>query len=137
MYAGESRRAPQVARAAAPLKVFLLGRFEVLREDGPVPGDAWRRRRPADLLKLLAITPGRSLARDRAIHALWPGKDAASGANNLHRALYDLRQIVGGRWVDLDHGRVFLSQDVWLDIDAFELSAASPDPADRAEAAAL
>ncbi|HEY6002658.1 MAG TPA: transcriptional regulator, partial [Anaeromyxobacter sp.] len=107
----------------ALLRLYLLGRFEVVRADAAIPPQAWRRRRPADLLKLVALSPGRSLSRDEAIEALWPDKDPASGANNLHRALYDLRQILGGRWVDIDRGRLRLRSDAWVDVDAFERAA--------------
>jgi DNA-binding SARP family transcriptional activator/tetratricopeptide (TPR) repeat protein len=107
-------------RGAALLRIHLLGRFEVVRADAPIPPHAWRRRRPADLLKLVALSDGRTISRDAAIDALWPDKDPASGANNLHRALYDLRQILGGRWVDIDRGNISLRPDAWVDVDAFE-----------------
>ena len=119
------------------LRLFLLGRFEVVREDAPVPVHAWRRRRPADLLKLVALAPGRSMAREQAIAALWPDKDAASGANNLHRALYDLRQILGGRWVDIERGQLLLHPSVWLDVDAFERAVAAGTRDATVEAIAL
>lgn len=108
----------------AALRLYLLGRFEVVRADAPIPPHAWRRRRPADLLKLVALAPDRTLPRERVVEALWPGKDPASGANNLHRALYDLRRILGGRWVDVERGQVRLSPDAWLDVEAFERAAA-------------
>ncbi len=119
------------------LKLHLLGRFEVVRADAPIPAQAWRRRRPADLLKLVALAPGRALSRDAAIEALWPDKDPASGANNLHRALYDLRQILGGRWVDIERGQLALRPDVWVDVDAFEEAAAAGGPERWAQAVAL
>jgi len=119
------------------LKLHLLGRFEVVRADAPIPAHAWRRRRPADLLKLVALAPSRALGRDAAIEALWPDKDPASGANNLHRALYDLRQILGGRWVDIEHGQLTLRPDVWVDVDAFEEAASAGGPERWAQAVAL
>jgi DNA-binding SARP family transcriptional activator len=129
---------PRQGGAAAPLlRLFLLGRFEVVREDAPVPPHAWRRRRPADLLKLVALAPGRTLTREQTIDALWPSKDPASGANNLHRALYDLRQILGGRWVDIERGQLALRPDVWVDVDAFERAAAQDTAEARADAIAL
>src|SRR5512133_3002477 len=115
-------------RAVSSLKLYLLGRFEVVRADAPIPAQAWRRRRPADLLKLVALTPGRALTREQAIDALWPDKDPMSGANNLHRALYDLRQILGGRWVDIERGQLRLRADAWLDVDAFEAAVAQGGP---------
>ncbi|HEU4383768.1 MAG TPA: BTAD domain-containing putative transcriptional regulator [Anaeromyxobacteraceae bacterium] len=111
--------------ALAALKIHLLGRFEVVRGDTPVPPSAWRRRRPADVLKLLALAPGHRLPRDHVIDTLWPDKDPQSGANNLHRALYDLRQVLGGRWVEVEHGQVSLRREAWVDVDAFEAAVAS------------
>jgi DNA-binding SARP family transcriptional activator len=127
-----------VAPGRAPtLRIHLLGRFEVVRDDAPVPAQAWRRRRPADLLKLVALAPGRTLAREAVVDALWPDKDPASGANNLHRALYDLRQVLGGRWVDIDHGRVRLDPGAWLDVEAFEDALRTGGPEGLATAVAL
>src|SRR5512142_2700189 len=137
MDAGDTGRAPPPDAAAAPLRVFLLGGFTVVRDETPIPRESWRRRRPADLLKLAALTPGRVLTREQVIGTLWPDKDPASGANNLHRALYDLRQILGGRWVDLERGRVRMRPDVWVDVDVFEASAASSDPGAQEAAVAL
>ena len=137
MDAGDKGRAPLPVATAAPLKVFLLGGFQVVREDTPIPQDSWRRRRPADLLKLAALTPGRVLTRAAVIETLWPDKDPASGANNLHRALYDLRQILGGRWVDLERGRVRMRREVWVDVDAFEAAAASSESNAQEAAVAL
>ena len=117
--------APAPDRAQAALKIHLLGRFEVVRGDAPIPLSAWRRRRPADLLKLVALAPGHRLTRDQVVETLWPDKDPSSGANNLHRALYDLRQILGGRWVDVDRGLIAMRPDAWVDVDAFEAAVAS------------
>lgn len=102
------------------LSIHLLGRFEVLRDGVPLPPQAWRRRRPADLLKLIALSPDHRLARDRVIDTLWPDKDPGAGANNLHRALYDLRLVLGGRWVDIEGAYVVLQPDCTVDVDAFE-----------------
>ena len=97
----------------------------MVRGDVPIPVSAWRRRRPADLLKLLSLAPGHVLARDQVIEALWPDKDPSSGANNLHRALYDLRQVLGGRWVNVDRGFIAMRPDAWVDVDAFEAAVAT------------
>ena len=128
---------PRPGDRQAQLRLYLLGRFEVVRADAPIPAHAWRRRRPADLLKLVALSPGRSLSREKAIDALWPDKDPASGANNLHRALYDLRQILGGRWVDIERGQLRLRADAWLDVDAFERAVAEGDRDGLTRAVAL
>ncbi len=137
MSSGLAPGQPQRAEDGGQLAVYLLGRFEVTVGPGPLPPNAWRRRRPADLLKILALAPGRSVARDRVVEALWPGKDAASGANNLHRALYDLRQVLGARVVELERGQVRLHPEVWVDVDAFEAAATGSGPGGPEAAVAL
>ncbi|MBI5071163.1 MAG: AAA family ATPase [Deltaproteobacteria bacterium] len=122
---------------SSQLAVYLLGRFEVSVGARPLPPNAWRRRRPADLLKLVALAEGRQVAREQVVEALWPGKDPASGANNLHRALYDLRQVLGARAVELERGLVQLRPEVWLDVDAFEAAARRQGPGAAEAAVAL
>ena len=124
-------------RAPAPLRIYLLGRFEVIRGEAPIPATSWRRRRPADLLKLVSLTPEHAIDRDEAIARLWPDKDLASGANNLHRALYDLRQVVGPGWVDIERGVIQMRPDAWVDVVAFETALERADPASVEPALAL
>ncbi|HSM92465.1 MAG TPA: AAA family ATPase, partial [Anaeromyxobacteraceae bacterium] len=121
----------------AALRIHLLGRFEVLRDGVPIPPQAWRRRRPADLLKLVSLSPGHRLPRERAIDALWPDKEPGAGANNLHRALYDLRLVLGGRYVDIADASVVLDAEAWVDVDAFEGAVTSPAIERRRAAVAL
>jgi len=133
---------PKEIRARTPasppaLRIHLLGRFEVLRDGVPVPPQSWRRRRPADLLKLVALSPAHRIARDLAIDTLWPDKDPDAGANNLHRALYDLRLVLGGRHVDVVGAQVLLTPGSWVDVDAFEAAVAAGEPEARRMAVAL
>src|SRR5512133_1709489 len=119
------------------LRIHLLGRFEVLRDGVPIPPQSWRRRRPADLLKLIALSSDHRLSRERVIDALWPDKDPGAGANNLHRALYDLRLILGDRSVDIAGAYVVLDPNAWVDVDAFEQAVTCGDAEKRREAVAL
>jgi DNA-binding SARP family transcriptional activator len=111
------------------LRVRLLGGFEVENDQGLIPADSWRRRRPADLLKIVASSPGGAIARDALIDRLWPEKGGELGANNLHRALHDLRQVVGAAIVVSDKGVLRLASDAWSDVLAFEAEIARNDDA--------
>ena len=76
-------------RPKAQLHLYLLGRFEVVRADAPIPPQAWRRRRPADLLKL---AESQALA-DGDIQKAKVQMDAAKIAvdhDDLHADLVDL-----------------------------------------------
>ncbi len=118
-------------------RVFLLGRFAVEVGGRVVPGASWRKRRPVELLTALALAPGRVLHREELIDRLWPDKDLEAGANNLHRALYDLRRAVNLDLATLDRGVARLAENVWVDVEAFERSAASAAPDALAQAMEL
>jgi DNA-binding SARP family transcriptional activator len=134
---GQDRRNGAGRDGLASLRVYLLGRFEVVRGNAPISASAWRRRRPADLLKLVALSPGRTVPRERVVDTLWPDKDPGSGSNNLHRALYDLRQILGARHVDIDRGLVRLDPGAWVDVQAFEAAVEAGGPEGWATAVGL
>ncbi|HZJ67302.1 MAG TPA: BTAD domain-containing putative transcriptional regulator [Kofleriaceae bacterium] len=102
------------------LRIHMLGRFEVERDGTQIAAIAWRRRRPLDLLKLICLAPGHVVHREEVVHRLWPDKDLESGANNLHRALHDLRGVIGERTALLDKNVVRFGESVWIDVDALE-----------------
>ena len=47
------------------LTVELLGGFRVTVRGRDLPGESWRRRKPAALIKLLALAPRRRLHREQ------------------------------------------------------------------------
>jgi len=107
------------------LGISLFGRFEVSLGDERIESDAFRKR-AADLLKLLALSPKHSLHRDQLVEMLWPGKPPADGANNLYRAVHDLRSVVGEERVTFRQAIVEL-HDAVVDVDVFEVETRSPD----------
>jgi DNA-binding SARP family transcriptional activator len=116
-------------------RIFLLGRFAVEIEGRVVPAAAWSKRRPVDVLTALALAPGRALHREELIDRFWADKDLDAGANNLHRALHDLRRITRVELATLERGMARLAEDAWIDVEAFERAAA--DPASLASAVEL
>ena len=52
------------------VEIQLFGRFEVMVDGRPVPAAAWRHRRAAGLVKLLALTSGNRLHREQVIEAI-------------------------------------------------------------------
>ena len=77
--------------------MFMLGRFAVERDGRVIPQAAWKRKRPIELLTGLVLASGRVLHREEIIDRLWPDKDLDAGANNLYRALHDLRHLPPGQ----------------------------------------
>src|SRR5260370_18905584 len=92
----------------ASARIYLLGRFGVEVDGQAIPASSWRKRRPIEVLAALALAPGRVLHREELIDRLWPDKDLEAGANNLHRALHDLRPVTNTDLIAL-HPRAALS----------------------------
>lgn len=122
------------ATGAVNVRIHLLGPFTVERDDHLIPPEAWQRRRALDLLQLLAISPAGRLSRNELIDLLWPEKDSVSGANNLHRAIHDLRKVIGIDAVHIEKSVVRLGDGVWVDAAEFERLIGDADP-DRAAGA--
>jgi DNA-binding SARP family transcriptional activator len=129
---------------SARLDMRLLGAFSADVDGRPIPADAWRQRRAADVVKVLALSDRHRLSRDQLIDALWPGLALDAGAGNLRKAVHFARRAlggedtigVGGGWVEL-----WPEGEVTTDAERFEAASgralASGDRAACRAAAAL
>lgn len=113
------------------LHVSLLGRFEVAVGPRTVGEEAWRLRKAAGLVKLLALAPRHGLHREQAMDLLWPDLSPGSAANNLHQTLHAARRVLepgapGSRYLTLRDEVLSLSPRglVRVDADEFERAAA-------------
>lgn len=111
---------------ASSIRIFLLGRFEIVHADRRVSAAAWTRRKAAALLQRLALE--RRLLKDQAIEFLWPEADPIAGANNLYRTLHALRQILdttlgpgtAEATLTFADGVFSLAEMAWVDVHEFE-----------------
>lgn len=117
---------------ASKARVRLLGGFAAAVDGTEVPDKAWRLRKAKDLVKLLALADGHSLHREQAMEALWPGRDPASAANNLHQAVHSARRAIGGEAI-IVHGEMLRLESA-VDVEEFELAAADARRAGTADA---
>ena len=128
------------------IEIDLLGGFAVRIDGRAVPAAEWRRRQAAALVKLLALTPHRTLHREQVIDALWPDAGLDDAAPRLHKAAHYARRSVGDpRALVLagDTVSLFPDADVAVDAETFERCARQalaavdgPGAADVAAAAA-
>ena len=117
--------------ALPPIRIYLLGRFEVARGEKILRAADWSRRKAAALLQRLAFE--RRLIKDQAVEFLWPESSAAVGANNLYRTLHALRQTLdaalgqGASQVlfSFEDGVLALLDTVWVDVHEFQRLASS------------
>jgi DNA-binding SARP family transcriptional activator len=119
--------------ASPALTIRLLGPFELFVDDGPVAPDRWPRRKPKQLVKLLALQPRAQLHREQIIETLWPDADFEAGANNLHKAIHAARRALEPELKSGSSSQFIITRDnivtlrspgdLWVDACAFERSA--------------
>ena len=103
------------------LRVQLLGGFRVSVDGQPVDEAAWRRRKPAGVIKLLAFAPGNRMHREQLQDRLWPELDPEAAGANLRKALHLARRAladVGG-----EHLLASDATAVWLERDGLRIDA--------------
>ena len=111
------------------IRIRLLGGFEVTVGARIIGEGAWRLRKAASLVKLLALAAGNRLHREQVMYTLWPELGISAASNNLRRTLHTAR-----RTFDLSMGSGYLASreeslvlspesSLWVDVDAFEEAA--------------
>jgi predicted ATPase/DNA-binding SARP family transcriptional activator/DNA-binding CsgD family transcriptional regulator len=113
------------------MRIRMLGGFRVSVEGRTIRQNAWRLRKAASLVKLLALTPTHRLHREQVMDLLWPdlGKQAAS--NNLRRTLHSARRALdpsaGYRYLASQDEQLVLCarSEPWVDVEAFEEATAT------------
>jgi DNA-binding SARP family transcriptional activator len=119
-----------VARSEA-MRVWLLGGFGISVGPRTVEGDAWRLKRAASLVKLLALAPGHRVHREQAMDLLWPDSARRAASNSLRTTLHAARRILdptaGSRYLASEMETLVLCPEgeLWVDVDAFEEAAAA------------
>ncbi len=123
------RTAVEIKARPWPIKIFTLGRFDVLRADQPLRFAGKVPRKPLSLLKALIAAGGRRVREQALTDALWPGADGDAAHFALTTALHRLRRLLG-------HDEVVIRQDnevslnakyCWVDIWAVERLLARAD----------
>jgi predicted ATPase/DNA-binding SARP family transcriptional activator/DNA-binding CsgD family transcriptional regulator len=121
------------------IRIRLLGGFEVSVGSRTIAEGAWRLRKAANLVKILALAGGNRLHREQVMYTLWPELGRSAASNNLRQTVHTAR-----RTLDLFMGSLYLASrdeslvlcpesSLWVDVDAFEEAARSarrsPEPA--------
>jgi DNA-binding SARP family transcriptional activator len=115
------------------MRVWLLGGFWVSVGSRTIEGNEWRLRKAAALVKVLALAPSHRLHRERAMHLLWPDLEKKTASNNLRQALHNARRTLasdtgmGSRYLASEEESLVLCAEgnLWVDVEAFEQSAAT------------
>jgi LuxR family maltose regulon positive regulatory protein len=135
-----SLRAPANTDSAPsrPFKVFVLGRFQVLKDNAPIRLSRRQQRKPLELLQALIAFGGTEVGAGKLTDELWPDSEGDAAYHALESALYRLRQLLGtSSAVAMAGGKLTLDRrQFWVDMWAFESelrgkSADDSSPAER------
>jgi DNA-binding SARP family transcriptional activator len=109
------------------IRIGLFGGFRVEVDGRSIPEDAWRQRKPAALVKLLALAPRHRLHREQVMDALWPELGPAQAAANLRKALHYARRLAeaetGESLIESAGELVALPAGLRVDVDEFRSTA--------------
>ena len=101
-----------------PVKIYTLGRFEVLLDDEPLRFSHKAPRKPLALLKALIAFGGAGVAEEKLIDAVWPEEEGDAGRKAYNIALHRLRELLGNcDAITVASGALSLNGSVcWVDV---------------------
>lgn len=111
------------------VRIYLLGQFEVRRGKKILRAKHWNRQKAAALFKRLVWE--RKLLKEIVVDHFWPDASLTSGANNLYRALHEIRRTLDShlgigsadKILSFSDGILTLSEAVWVDAHEYEKAA--------------
>lgn len=105
-----------------PIKVYTLGRFEILLDDQPPEYSRKQPKTVLALLKAIIAYGGHEVPEQKLIDALWPDDDGDAGRRSLTATLHRLRKLLAnGNAIRQAGGSLTLDDRCcWVDAAAFE-----------------
>jgi DNA-binding SARP family transcriptional activator len=121
---GLSLRSPPVELESWPwpLRIFTLGRFDIVRRFAPVRFSGKAQSKPLELLKVLIALKGRNVPAQQIKEILWPDAIGDSDHHALEMNLHRLRKLLGAaEAVRYSEGKLTLdASHCWVDAWALE-----------------
>jgi DNA-binding SARP family transcriptional activator len=104
------------------LRIYTLGRFNVLFDNKPLSFTGKVQKKPLELLKALLSLEGRNVSEGQITDALWPESEGDVSHISFKTTLHRLRQLLGSEnALEYNEGRLNLVQRYcWVDVWAFE-----------------
>lgn len=117
---------PDVENWPWPVRVYCLGRFSVVTENGVVEFNGKAQKMPLHLLKAVIALGGRDVAISRIGECLWPEVDGDAAEQNFAITLHRLRKLLGASQAIVVSERKASLDDrfCWVDAWTFERRAA-------------
>ena len=128
---GKKRTGSPTGERYETMRVWLLDGIRDSVRSRTIDDGAWRLRKAAALVKLLALAPNHRLHREQVMDLLWPDSARRAASNNLRKVLHATRRVLdraeGSRYLASHDEQLVLcpNGDLWVDVEAFEDSAAT------------
>lgn len=106
-----------------PVKIYTLGRFEILRNDAPLHFSGKEQKKPLELLKALIAFGGRDVPEERLTDSLWPDADGDQARKSFETTLGRLRRLLGGEDVITCRARQLTINPLHCWVDSLALMA--------------
>jgi DNA-binding SARP family transcriptional activator len=108
------------------LKIFTLGRFEIVRDGEAVQFSGKVQKKPLELLKVLISSGGGELSEEFVADCLWPHATGDMGHSAMKTTLSRLRRLIGVEGaIRFQEGKASLDpRYCWVDAHAFEMTLA-------------
>ena len=104
-----------------PLKIYTLGRFEMIRDQKPIKFSGKAQRKPLSMLKVLISLGGEEVSEEQVTDELWPDADGDMAHQSFATTLHRLRRLIGADALRLSEGRLSLNPAYcWLDLWTLE-----------------
>ena len=105
-----------------PVKVFTLGRFEIVTNGRPVRFSGKAQRKPLALLQALIALGGQRVRENRLTEVLWPDAEGDAAHQALSVTLHRLRRLLGDeRALSRHDGAITLvPEHCWVDLWAVD-----------------
>lgn len=116
-----------------PVRIYTLGRFEILCEDEPIRSARKAQHKPLELIKVLCALGGHAIHQDRVTDIMWPDAEGDAARQMLTITLHRLRKLLQNeKSVRLEDSHLSLdSRHLWVDATIFDRIAHHPDRLDR------
>jgi DNA-binding SARP family transcriptional activator len=100
-----------------PVKIYTLGRFDVLRGGEPIVFSKKVQRKPLDLLRALVAHGSHGVRETRLIDMLWPDASGDAGRFALTTTLHRLRRLLGEQSILRQDNALSLNErHCWVDV---------------------
>ena len=105
-----------------PLKIYTLGKFELLKDDKPVQFRGKVQKKPLLMLKALIAQGGKGVKEEQLSDMLWPEADGDRAYSAFRATLSRLRQLIGNeKAIDYHDGKATIDpRYCWIDAWAFD-----------------